>query len=99
MEGADLSAIRQPHGSAAADNRFRSKTPPLNSGDHLNRFEFERRYESQPEINKAKLIEGVVYIARIRCQDPGEGVFPPTTPHPQEKIGGSFAKRQAAALI
>lgn len=37
--------------------------PPLESGDRLTRAEFERRYEAQPEIKKAELIEGVVYVA------------------------------------
>jgi Uma2 family endonuclease len=37
--------------------------PPLNSGDRLTRAEFERRYEAHPEIRKAELIEGVVYLA------------------------------------
>lgn len=36
--------------------------PPLRNGDHLDRFEFERRYDAMPEINKAELIEGVVYM-------------------------------------
>lgn len=37
--------------------------PPLNSGDHLSRAEFERRYNAHPEIKKAELIEGVVYVS------------------------------------
>ncbi|MFN8486632.1 MAG: hypothetical protein U0350_03510 [Caldilineaceae bacterium] len=37
--------------------------PPLQSGDHLSRAEFERRYDAHPEIKKAELIEGVVYVA------------------------------------
>ncbi|MBS1252352.1 MAG: hypothetical protein MAG451_01391 [Anaerolineales bacterium] len=37
--------------------------PSLESGDHLSRAEFERRYEAHPEIKKAELIEGVVYVA------------------------------------
>lgn len=36
--------------------------PPLNPGDRLSRAEFERRYEAHPEIKKAELIEGVVYM-------------------------------------
>ncbi|MBI4600612.1 MAG: Uma2 family endonuclease [Planctomycetes bacterium] len=36
--------------------------PPLESGDHLTRDEFERRYEAMPELKKAELIEGVVYV-------------------------------------
>ncbi|MBI3920491.1 MAG: Uma2 family endonuclease [Armatimonadetes bacterium] len=37
--------------------------PPLEPGDRLSRAEFERRYEAHPEIKKAELIEGVVYMA------------------------------------
>jgi Uma2 family endonuclease len=36
--------------------------PPLNNGDRLTLLEFERRYEAYPDIKKAELIEGVVYI-------------------------------------
>ena len=39
-----------------------AEPPPLNSGDHLTRQEFEQRYEAHPEIKKAELIEGVVYM-------------------------------------
>jgi hypothetical protein len=35
---------------------------PLESGDHLSREEFERRYEAMPQLKKAELIEGVVYM-------------------------------------
>jgi Uma2 family endonuclease len=41
----------------------------LESGDRLSRAEFERRYQAIPQIKKAELIEGVVYVAspvRIR---------------------------------
>lgn len=37
--------------------------PPLQSGDHLSRAEFERIYQLHPEIKKAELIEGVVFVA------------------------------------
>jgi hypothetical protein len=36
--------------------------PPLEPGDHLTRDEFERRYEAMPNVKKAELIEGVVYM-------------------------------------
>lgn len=38
------------------------ESPPLNPGDRLSRAEFERRYHAHPEIKKAELIEGVVYM-------------------------------------
>lgn len=37
--------------------------PPLENGDRLTRLEFERRYIAMPELKKAELIEGVVYMA------------------------------------
>jgi Uma2 family endonuclease len=39
-----------------------SRIPPLNNGDRLSRPEFERRYAARPDIKKAELIEGVVYL-------------------------------------
>lgn len=39
-----------------------TRVPPLESGDHLSRAEFERRYEAMPDLKKAELIEGVVYV-------------------------------------
>jgi Uma2 family endonuclease len=36
--------------------------PALANGDRLSRSEFERRYQAMPEIKKAELIEGVVYM-------------------------------------
>ncbi len=36
--------------------------PPLQAGDRLTRAEFERRYQAMPHVNKAELIEGVVYL-------------------------------------
>jgi Uma2 family endonuclease len=36
---------------------------PLENGDRLSRQEFERRYQAMPELKKAELIEGVVYVA------------------------------------
>ena len=36
--------------------------PPLEPGDRLTRAEFERRYEAMPDLKKAELIEGVVYM-------------------------------------
>lgn len=36
--------------------------PPLRPGDRLTRDEFERRYRAMPDIKKAELIEGVVYM-------------------------------------
>ena len=35
----------------------------LESGDHLTRDEFHRRYSDRPDIKKAELVEGVVYVS------------------------------------
>lgn len=37
--------------------------PPLENGDKLTRAEFERRYRTMPNVKKAELIEGIVYMA------------------------------------
>lgn len=39
------------------------EVPTLESGDHLTLREFERRYDAMPELKKAELIEGVVFLA------------------------------------
>jgi Uma2 family endonuclease len=36
--------------------------PPLTAGDRLTRPEFERIYQAHPEVKRAELIEGVVYM-------------------------------------
>lgn len=38
-------------------------TPFLESGDRLSRAEFHRRYCLNPDIKRAELVEGVVYVA------------------------------------
>ena len=39
-----------------------SQQPVLEPGDRLSRQEFERRYARMPQVKKAELIEGIVYI-------------------------------------
>jgi len=41
---------------------IREAIPPLEPGDRLTRAEFERRYKAMPQLKKAELIEGVVYM-------------------------------------
>jgi Uma2 family endonuclease len=49
-----------------------SLVPPLNAGDRLSRAEFERRHQAHPEIKKAELIEGVVYMSTpVRFEEHG----------------------------
>ncbi len=39
-----------------------ARVPELCAGDRLTRVEFERRYSAMPNLKKAELIEGVVYM-------------------------------------
>ncbi|MBD1213771.1 MAG: Uma2 family endonuclease [Dolichospermum circinale Clear-D4] len=64
--------------------------PPLENGDKLTRYEFERRYHAMSNLKKAELIEGVVYVASpLRIKSHGEphayimtwlGVYKAATP-------------------
>lgn len=47
--------------------------PSLENGDKLTRAEFERRYSAMPDLKKAELIEGIVYMASpLRITQHGE---------------------------
>jgi Uma2 family endonuclease len=46
----------------AADQTESILLPPLQSGDRLSRYEFERRYQAMGHLKKAELIEGIVYM-------------------------------------
>lgn len=47
--------------------------PPLESGDRLTLSEFRRRYEAMPQVKKAELIEGVVYMpSPVRIVEHGQ---------------------------
>jgi Uma2 family endonuclease len=53
------------------------RIPPLENGDRLHADEFERRWEAMPDLKRAELIDGTVYIAhptQHRLIDP---TFPP----------------------
>jgi Uma2 family endonuclease len=56
------------------DHRPPTKTTPLlENGDRLTRREFERRYHSMPDLKKAELIEGIVYMASpVRARKHGK---------------------------
>ena len=46
---------------------------PLENGDRLTRLQFERRYTAMPQLKKAELIEGIVYMASpLRHRSHGE---------------------------
>jgi hypothetical protein len=53
-----------------------SRILPLENGDRLTVAEFERRYEAMPELKKAELINGVVYIPSPICGPNEEGIPP-----------------------
>lgn len=48
--------------SSSIRNQPQFAIPPLENGDRLSRHEFERRYEAMPDIHKAELIEGIVFM-------------------------------------
>lgn len=50
------------HSRRDAPDAEARRVPPLSSGDRLSRLEFERRYRAMPRVNKAELVEGVVYM-------------------------------------
>ena len=59
-----LTVTRKPDRAASVStNGTNGYHLPLESGDRLSRAEFERRYHAHPEIKKAELIEGVVFVA------------------------------------
>jgi Uma2 family endonuclease len=61
--------------------------PELVAGDHLTRPEFERRYDAMPELKKAELIEGKVYMGSpVRLNQHGR-------PHAQ--LAGWLAQYEA----
>ena len=58
-------AISSPDGKVAEPSEAAGNgaIPPLKDGDRLTRAEFERRYMAMPDLKKAELIEGVVYVS------------------------------------
>ena len=55
-----VSTVERSTTAPAGENR--APAQPLNNGDRLTRAEFERIYAAHPEIKKAELIEGVVFM-------------------------------------
>ena len=58
-------ARSSPHAKVAEPSEAAGNVaiPPLKDGDRLTRAEFERRYMAMPDLKKAELIEGVVYVS------------------------------------
>jgi len=46
------------------------EAPPLENGARLSSREFLRRYEAMPELKKAELVKGVVYMPSPVTVDP-----------------------------
>ena len=57
----DVSAVTDAPDRARGPSAV-ARVPALENGDRLTRPEFERRYAVRPDIKKAELIEGVVFI-------------------------------------
>ncbi len=53
---------RKPEGAGTVPGGLLPSTPPLENGDRLSRDEFERRFDAMPDLKKAELIKGVVYM-------------------------------------
>ncbi len=79
----------------------RETIPPLESGDVLTRAEFERRYDADPRVKRAELIDGVVYVASpIRAKYHGDpqaaiigwlGLY--ASRHPEVRVSGNSSLR------
>jgi len=75
----------------------KTELPSLRSGDQLTREEFHRRYAARPDIRRAELIDGVVYVAsptRFSHHDKPTGamifwLFAYAGRHPDVEAGGS----------
>jgi len=66
-------AASPPLSTGESDAPARVHRLSLENGDRLTRREFERRYATRPDIKKAELIEGVVYVsAAVRLTSHGE---------------------------
>jgi Uma2 family endonuclease len=57
-----MSVLTHPAGKPVVLPDQSNKIPLLENGDRLTRAEFLRRYDAMPDLKKAELIEGVVYL-------------------------------------
>lgn len=63
----------QPARKPSEDGISLERVPPLENGAHLSAREFLRRFEAMPELKKAELIDGTVYMASpVRLDRHGE---------------------------
>jgi Uma2 family endonuclease len=56
-------SLLRPSTHPADSAATRVAVPSLENGDRLTRAEFERRYDAMPQLKKAELIEGEVYMS------------------------------------
>jgi Uma2 family endonuclease len=65
-----MATVAKPRSQDKAEG---ASIPLLENGDRLTRAEFERRYDAMPDLKKAELIEGVVYLpSPVRLRLHGE---------------------------
>lgn len=62
VTGTTTETAAQQVASTASTSAKPPQPLPLENGDRLTRAEFERRYQAMPNLKKAELIEGVVYM-------------------------------------
>jgi Uma2 family endonuclease len=63
MEGHAMAVSTQPSKPPEKlDDPANGAIPPLENGDRLTRAEFERRWDAMPQLKKAELIEGEVFM-------------------------------------
>ena len=62
MAELDVTSRSGAPGTVPAPRASVPRTPALENGDRLTRCEFERRYALRPDLKKAQLIEGIVYM-------------------------------------
>lgn len=63
MEGFTMAVSTQPSKPGEQiDDPGNGAIPPLKNGDRMTRAEFERRWDAMPQLKKAELIEGEVFM-------------------------------------
>lgn len=73
----------------------RPPIPPLRQGDHLSADEFLRRYEAMPQVKKAELIQGVVYMPSPSTSTAGSVTTTPSHPGRREATTPPSASARA----
>lgn len=68
-----METLAAPPPASAMQGRAAGTVPPLENGDRLTAREFLRRYAAMPQLRKAELIQGVVYMGSpVRLDRHGE---------------------------